>query len=125
MEPRIQYAKMSDGVNIAYAVLGDGPPIVYVGAGWGDINLYASGVMPFTRVTDALVGLGWRVIIYDGRGAGSSEHGTADFSLEGRLRDLETVIERRVPPEKLLREVEVQFLLRACVSDVPRLTRVR
>jgi len=30
MEPRIQYAKTSDGVSIAYAVAGDGPPLVRV-----------------------------------------------------------------------------------------------
>jgi hypothetical protein len=29
MEPRIQYAKTSDGVNIAYAVFGEGPAIVF------------------------------------------------------------------------------------------------
>ena len=30
MEPRIQYAKTSDGVNIAYATTGQGPPLVRV-----------------------------------------------------------------------------------------------
>ena len=28
MEPRIQYAKTEDGVNIAYAIQGEGPPLV-------------------------------------------------------------------------------------------------
>ena len=28
MEPRIQYAKTSDGVSIAYAKTGEGPPLV-------------------------------------------------------------------------------------------------
>ncbi len=28
MEPRIQYAKTSDGVNIAYWTMGAGPPLV-------------------------------------------------------------------------------------------------
>ncbi len=28
MEPRIQYAKTSDGVSIAYASMGEGPPLV-------------------------------------------------------------------------------------------------
>ena len=28
MEPRIQYAKTSDGVSIAYATSGQGPPLV-------------------------------------------------------------------------------------------------
>jgi pimeloyl-ACP methyl ester carboxylesterase len=30
MEPRIQYAKTSDGVDIAYATAGDGPPLLVV-----------------------------------------------------------------------------------------------
>ena len=34
MEPRIQYAKTEDGVNIAYATIGEGPPLVWsAGAG--------------------------------------------------------------------------------------------
>jgi class 3 adenylate cyclase len=95
MEPRIQYAKTSDGVSIAYTVFGDGPPIVFVGTGFGDVHVYSSGVL-LTEITDTLVGLGWRFIMYDCRGAGSSERGNTDFSLEARLRDLEAVIERTV-----------------------------
>jgi hypothetical protein len=30
MEPRIQYAKASDGVNIAYWALGEGPALVHL-----------------------------------------------------------------------------------------------
>jgi len=33
MEPRIQYARTSDGVSIAYAVMGNGPPFVMVHGG--------------------------------------------------------------------------------------------
>jgi hypothetical protein len=29
MEPRVQFAKTSDGVNIAYAVFGEGPAVVF------------------------------------------------------------------------------------------------
>jgi pimeloyl-ACP methyl ester carboxylesterase len=93
MEPRIQYAKTSDGVNIAYAVFGDGPPILYLGPGTGDIHMYSSRATPLTQAVDALVGLGWRVIMYDCRGTGSSERGIADFSIEARVRDLQAVIE--------------------------------
>ena len=28
MQPRIQYAKTSDGVSIAYSTAGDGPPMI-------------------------------------------------------------------------------------------------
>ncbi len=94
MEPRIQYAKTSDGVSIAYAVFGDGPAIIRPSAGFGDIHMYSAGMTPARQSTDRLVGLGWRVIMYDGRGMGSSDRRNPDFSFDGRLRDLEAVIER-------------------------------
>jgi class 3 adenylate cyclase len=93
MEPRIQYAKTSDGVSIAYAAFGDGPTIVVAPSMWGDIHMYPVGPLPVRRVTDGLVERGWRVVCYDGRGLGSSDRGGSDFSLEGRLRDLEAVID--------------------------------
>ncbi len=46
MEPRIQYAKTSDGVSIAYAVFGDGPPIIFTSPVFGGLHLYSSGVIP-------------------------------------------------------------------------------
>jgi class 3 adenylate cyclase len=93
MEPRIQYAKTTDGVSIAYAVFGEGPPIVFAVNGWGDIHMYSAGLLPVRRVADGLIERGWRVVYYDGRGMGSSERSASDFSLEGRLRDLEAVID--------------------------------
>ncbi len=94
MEPRIQYAKTSDGVSIAYAVFGEGPAIVRPSAGFGDVHMYSVGMTPVAQSTDRLVSLGWRVIMYDGRGMGSSDRSNLDFSFDGRLRDLEAVIER-------------------------------
>ncbi len=43
MEPRIQYAKTSDGVSIAYAVFGDGPAIVFPSTIWGNVHGYITG----------------------------------------------------------------------------------
>jgi len=97
MEPRIQYAKTSDGVSIAYAVFGTGPPIVFPGSIWGNIHLYKSAPGDNTRLYDELVSLGWSAITYDGRGTGSSDRDTNDWTLDGRLRDLEAVIERAAP----------------------------
>ena len=93
MEPRIQYAKTSDGVSIAYAVFGEGPVIVFPAGIFGDIHLYSAFPVLAQRMTDELVERGWRVVHYDGRGSGSSDRDASDFSLEGRLRDLEAVIE--------------------------------
>ena len=36
MEPRIQYAKTSDGVSIAYCVMGEGPPLLQLP--WWPLN---------------------------------------------------------------------------------------
>jgi class 3 adenylate cyclase len=96
MEPRIQFAKTSDGVNIASAVFGSGPAIVFPSAIWGNIHAYKSGILGFEPY-DKLVSLGWSVITYDGRGSGSSGRDVEDYTLEGRMRDLEAVIERVGP----------------------------
>jgi Adenylate cyclase, family 3 (some proteins contain HAMP domain) len=101
MEPRIQYAKTSDGVNIAYAVFGEGPPIVFPSNIWGNVHSYMTGSTA-VRNYDGLVALGWSVISYDGRGSGNSDRGITDFSLEMRLRDLEAVIEKAAPERFVL-----------------------
>jgi len=92
MESRIQYAKTSDGVNIAYAVFGEGSSLVYVAAGAAGVHLYSQ----FSRArssTDQLTSAGFRVVRYDGRGTGSSDRTARDFSLEARVRDLEAVVD--------------------------------
>jgi len=93
-EPRIQYAKTSDGVSIAFTVLGSGKE-AFVSAPntWGDLQLYKT--MPNYRAYfDALAGRGRRVIIYDSRDMGSSEHRDSNYSDRARLTDLEAVIDR-------------------------------
>ena len=96
MEPRIQYAKTSDGVNIAYAVFGTGPAIMFPSVNFGSLHLYKSDVA-VNRITDRLVSRGWSVIRYDGRGSGSSDRDTDDWTLEGKLGDLEAVVSRAAP----------------------------
>ncbi len=96
MEPRIQYTKTSDGVNIAFAVFGEGPTIVFPASIWGNVHSYLAGSTA-VRNYDGLAARGWSVISYDGRGSGDSDRGITDFSLETRLRDLEAVIERTAP----------------------------
>src|SRR6266540_2801387 len=95
MEPRIQYARTSNGVNIAYAVFGSGPAIVLPTGIWGALYMY-SNFRPRSRprLYDRLASLGWSVITYDGRGTGASDRGVDDWTLEARLRDLDCVIER-------------------------------
>ncbi len=87
MEPRIQYAKTSDGVNIAYWTMGKGPPLVL--PGWRATPLR----MPASR--------GWfealaqsRVLVgYERRGSGMSDRDVNDYSLGAMVLDLEAVVE--------------------------------
>ena len=97
MEPRIQYAKTSDGVNIAYAVFGSGPAIVFSSLIFGNLHMYKNDAAPRQQAYDSLVSLGWSVITYDGRGTGSSDRDIDDWTLEGRVRDLEAVVNRVAP----------------------------
>ena len=91
MEPQVQYAKTSDGVNIAFASIGEGPPLVrlpipgyaHVQRDWAMFpNIYP----PLTRT--------FRVILYDLRGTGLSDRDEIDFSMEAMMRDFEAVIDR-------------------------------
>ena len=98
MEPRIQYAKTSDGVSIAYAFLGEGPLIVFASNIWGSLHMSCipSGPSPATAI-NGLVDFGWSVALYDGRGSGSSDRDVADLSLDARPRDLNAVAARLTP----------------------------
>lgn len=89
MEPRIQYAKTKDGVNIAYSVMGDGPPLVVVSSMWGTLHMRRS-FDGWERSFDAF---NRRLVFYDGRGTGASEHGITDYSLRSQLTDLVTVVD--------------------------------
>ena len=93
MEPRIQYAKTSDGVDIAFATAGDGPPLVFASNIWGDVHWYTHNEATRKEV-DGLVASGWRIVRYDARGMGSSDREVSDFSLEARLRDLKAVVDQ-------------------------------
>ncbi len=91
MEPQIQYAKTSDGVDIAFASMGEGPPLIrlpspglnHVQRDWA---MYPDLFQPLTRT--------FRFIWYDARGTGLSDRDETDFSMEAMMRDLEAVIDR-------------------------------
>ena len=93
MEPRIQYARTSDGVSIAFWTLGEGMPLVVMAS------------PPFSHIQLEWQWPQWRrsyeqlaekrmVVRYDGRGSGMSDRDVADLSLEAQMRDLEAVVER-------------------------------
>jgi len=93
MEPRIQYAKTSDGVSIAFWTLGEGIPLVilpflvssHIQIEWqGEVQRAF-----YERLAERAM-----VIRYDCRGLGMSQRDTMDFSLETAERDLAAVVDR-------------------------------
>ena len=91
MEPRIQYARTSDGVNIAYASIGEGRPIIATlppGFSHAELNWQM-----FRALNEALAG-GFHIVNYDARGTGLSDRSAVDFSMDAMIRDLEAVVER-------------------------------
>ena len=90
MEPRIQYAKTSDGVNIAFATAGDGPPLLMLSSfPWSHVqavwDMFAHLYQPLAER--------FRLVWYDYRGTGLSDRVATDFSLDAMVRDVEAVIE--------------------------------
>ena len=92
MEPRIQYAKTSDGVSIAFTTMGEGeplvlmptPPISHVGK--------AATVPSLWQFLTAL-GEVSRLVVYDGRGFGLSDRDEPVFSIETQILDLTGVVD--------------------------------
>src|SRR3989304_2691454 len=93
MEPHIQYAKTTDGVNIAYYTVGEGEPLVQMPATpWSHIQL--AWDMPHWRAELDRLREVTRVVRYDSRGSGLSDRNIREFSLEALLLDLEAVVDR-------------------------------
>src|SRR5918995_5219848 len=92
MDPTVRYARTSDGVTIAYSVLGDGPALVSMPTGLLS-NLLAQRRIPSVARAYERLAQHMRVVLYDGRGTGSSQRDVDDVGLEGMVRDLEAVIE--------------------------------
>ncbi len=91
MEPRIRYAQTSDGVNIAWYALGQGPYLVVASALFATHLSEQWKVAPRRRTIETLA-RHFTVVRYDGRGSGLSDREPRDYSLEGRVRDIEAVV---------------------------------
>jgi len=92
MEPRIQYAKTSDGVSIAYWVLGKGMPLVYASSPPFN-HLQMEWQIPQLRLLFERLARGRMLVKYDHRGCGLSQRDVHDYSLDRLVRDLEAVID--------------------------------
>src|SRR3990172_1100752 len=91
MEPRIQYAKTSDGVDIAFATAGDGPPLLVVAhppAGSHVQAIWETLAHLYQPLAE-----GFHLVWYDSRGTGLSDREAIDFSMEAMVRDLQAVVE--------------------------------
>jgi class 3 adenylate cyclase len=90
MEPRIQYAKTSDGVSIAYAEAGQGKPLILLAPPMATHAELLWETFPFLRqLADR-----FRTICLDWRGCGLSDRDAIDFSMEAMVRDLDAVVAR-------------------------------
>jgi len=91
MEQQIGFCTAADDVNVAYATLGGGPPVVYV-AGWPG-NLQKEWETDFAREFLTSIAQGVRLIRYDMRGSGLSDHDVSDFSPEALQLDIDAVVD--------------------------------
>jgi class 3 adenylate cyclase len=93
MEPRIQYSRTSDGVNIAFWTMGEGKPLIAMPSmPWTHLQLEWS--IPELRRWYEDLGRGRMLVRYDGRGFGLSQRQVNSMSLASQVLDLEAVVGR-------------------------------
>jgi len=89
--PALNYARTSDGVTLAYQVIGQGPALVWLPS---LSSLHAQWRVPVLRAAYLELARSMTLVLYDGRGNGSSDRrvDTADLGLDAHLRDLDAVV---------------------------------
>ncbi|MCI0885571.1 MAG: adenylate/guanylate cyclase domain-containing protein [Chloroflexi bacterium] len=93
MQPQIQYAKTSDGVNIAYWTLGEGSPLVYLpNLIWSHGQL--EWQIPEIRRWYEQLAERRTLVRLDPRGTGSSQRDIENYTLEAIQFDIEAVVDR-------------------------------
>jgi pimeloyl-ACP methyl ester carboxylesterase/DNA-binding CsgD family transcriptional regulator len=86
----IRYARAADGVRIAFTELGQGEPLIYAtGIPWSNFTIGFTSPLTASHPED--VSAAARLIVYDPRGCGRSDHGVDDLSLDGFTRDIDAV----------------------------------
>ena len=89
MEPRIQYAKTEDGVDIAYYEMGEGPALLCVPEIFGNVQM--EWQISHRRTWWEQLAEKRRLVRYDRRGFGLSERDVTKYSLDTEFLDLEAV----------------------------------
>ena len=92
MQQQIRFGTTSDGVRIAYATSGQGPPLIKV-ANWLT-HLEFDWDSPVWRHWLTAFSSRHTYVRYDERGCGLSDWSVPNISLDGWVRDLETVVDR-------------------------------
>ncbi len=92
MEPRIQYAKTTDGVSIAYWTMGQGMPLVHMPLPFSHIQLELE--YPEYRRWYERLAAKRMLVRYDLRGIGMSDRERSDFSVDTVVADLRAVAGR-------------------------------
>ena len=93
MEPRIQYARTTDGVNIAYWTLGEGTPFVHMP--WFRMShVQLEWQIPEIRRWYEALSDKTQLVRYDARGIGLSQRDVSDQSVDALVRDVEAVVDR-------------------------------
>lgn len=86
----MRYAQTSDDIAIAYQLLGSGPVTIWMPS---LSNIRAQWRVPALRMAYERLSQDLTLVLYDGRGTGSSDRRAGDLGLEAHVRDLEAVIE--------------------------------
>jgi class 3 adenylate cyclase/pimeloyl-ACP methyl ester carboxylesterase len=98
MEPRVQYVKTADGVNIAYYEMGQGVTYVYMSMPFTHLTAeWQSNAALFTGIASTA-----RLVRFDPRGFGLSDRNPGDLSLDAFTLDLEAVVDRLKLPMFIL-----------------------
>jgi len=92
MEPRIQYARTSDGVNIAYWAMGEGPALVHLNFNFSHVRL--EWEEPQVRDWYERLASNRTLVRFDPRGMGLSDGRFVGGPLDSVERDLEAVTSR-------------------------------
>jgi class 3 adenylate cyclase len=92
MEPRIQYARTSDGVSIAYSTLGEGPVLLHGPLLFSHLQL--EWETPECRRWYERLAERRQLVRYDPRGLGLSQRRVGDYAIEDWGRDIEAIADR-------------------------------
>ena len=93
MEPRIRYARAGDGTAIAFWTAGTAIDLLHLPwLRWGHAQLEWQN--PELNLWYERLLARCRLIRYDGRGSGLSDHASVSYGVGAKVTDMEAVLER-------------------------------